>query len=67
MNPHWADDHHMDLEGYIARVNHHLEQMGIDSRPSLDQCVEAWNSQMPARKMAETYRRRLHKSHPKPE
>ena len=67
MNPHWADGHHMDLEGYIARVNHHLEQMGIESGPSLDQYAEAWNSQMPARKLAETYRRRLHKGHPTPD
>jgi hypothetical protein len=57
----------MDLEGYIARVNHLLEEMGIESRPSLDQYAEAWNSQMPARKMAETYRRRLHKSHTTPD
>jgi hypothetical protein len=51
----------MDLDDYVARVNFHLERLGVESRPSLRAYVEAWNNQMPARKMAETYQRRLRK------
>ena len=52
---------HMDITGYVARVDYHFERLGVDSRPPYEAYVEAWNTQMPARKMAETYKRRLHK------
>jgi len=62
MNPKWSEDHHMDLDGYVDRVNYHLDRLGVESRPPLDAYVEAWNNETPARKMAETYKRRLHKT-----
>lgn len=52
----------MDINGYVDRVNYHLERLGLESRPLMDVYVEAWNNQMPARKMAETYKRRFHRS-----
>jgi hypothetical protein len=52
---------HMDITGYVARVDHHFERLGVDSRPTYEAYVEAWNTQMPARKMAETFARRLRK------
>ena len=58
MTANWAEGHHMDLDGYIARVNYHLDRLGVESRPPLEAYAEAWNQQMPARKMAETYKRR---------
>ena len=52
---------HMDITGYVARVDYHFERLGAKSRPPFEAYVEAWNTQMPARKMAETYKRRLRK------
>ena len=49
----------MDITGYVERVNYHFERLGVDSRPPYEAFVEAWNNQMPARKMAETFKRRL--------
>ena len=51
----------MNLTGYIERVEFHLERLGVASRPADQAYVEAWNNQIPARKMAETYKRRLTK------
>jgi len=51
----------MDLTGYVERVDFHLERLGVISRPAPDAYVEAWNNQIPARKMAESYQRRLSK------
>jgi hypothetical protein len=53
--------HHMDLPGYVERVNFHLERLGVTALPPLDAYIAAWNGQMPARKMAESYKRRLAK------
>jgi hypothetical protein len=61
MNQNDSPRHHMDLSGYVERVNFHLERLGVLSRPALDAYVEAWNNQIPARKMDETYKRRLNK------
>ena len=52
-------EHHMDIQGYVNRVNYHFERLGVKFRPPLEAYVEAWNNQMPARKMAETFKRRL--------
>ena len=52
---------HMDITGYVARVDYHFERLGVSSRPPYEAYVEAWNTQMPARKMAETFARRLRK------
>ena len=49
----------MDIDGYVKRVNYHFERLGVGFRPRLEAYVEAWNNQIPARKMAETYKRRL--------
>ena len=58
----------MNLTGYIERVGFHLERLGVASRPADQAYVEAWNNQIPARKMAETYKRRLSKAiNPSPE
>jgi hypothetical protein len=51
----------MDISGYVERVNYHLDRMGEASRPPYEAYVDAWNNQMPARKMAETFKRRLRK------
>ena len=51
----------MDINGYVERVNYHLQRLGVESRPDFQLYLEAWNNQMPARRMAETYQRRLRK------
>ena len=51
----------MDINGYVDRVNFHLERLEEPSRPAYEEYLEAWNNQMPARKMAESYKRRLRK------
>lgn len=52
----------MNFEGYVDRVDFHLDRLGVESRPNQSAYVDAWNNQIPARKMAESYQRRLHKS-----
>lgn len=52
----------MNFEGYVDRVDFHLDRLGVDSQPSQSAYIDAWNNQIPARKMAESYQRRLHKS-----
>jgi hypothetical protein len=51
----------MNFTGYVERVDFHLERLRVISRPPLAAHIEAWNNQIPARKMAEDYRRRLQK------
>ncbi len=51
----------MTFNQYIDRVNFHFERLGVIPRPPLETYVEAWNNQTPARKMAETYLRKLDK------
>lgn len=48
----------MDFNGYVDQVNSHLERLGVTSRPSRQAYLDAWNNQIPARKMAESYQRR---------
>ena len=57
----------MDLAGYVERVNFHLERLGVTSRPPSEVYLDAWNNQIPARKMAETYQRRLSKARNRPD
>lgn len=56
----------MNFEGYVDRVEFHLKRLGVASRPSQQAYVDAWNNQIPARKMAESYQRRLHKDQGEP-
>lgn len=49
----------MNFEGYVDRVEFHLKRLGVDSRPPQQAYIDAWNNQIPARKMAERYQRRL--------
>jgi hypothetical protein len=51
----------MNFPQYVDRVNFHFERLEVNLRPALDAYVEAWNNQMPARKMAESYVRSLSK------
>ena len=51
----------MDLEGFIKQVAFRLDEMGISERPTYAQHVDAWASQVCAKKMAATFKRRLHK------
>ena len=47
----------MDFTGYKERVAFHLDGMGIESRPTDAAFMEAWNSQIPAKKMAQRHAR----------
>ena len=53
----------MDLAGYIARVNEHLDRMGVpvDGRPDEAFYMEAWNSETIAHKLATMIARRWRK------
>ena len=53
----------MDLAGYIARVNEHLDGMGlpVEARPDEAFYMDAWNQQTPARKLAVMISRRRRK------
>ena len=48
----------MTINGYIDRIEFHFERIGVSERPSQKQYVDAWNDQIPAKKMAETFARR---------
>ena len=48
----------MTIEGYIDRIEFHFERLGVSERPTRQQYVDAWNNQIAARKMAETFARR---------
>lgn len=51
----------MDFEGYVDRVEFHLKRLDVDPRPSQQEYLAAWNNQIPAKKMAQSYKRRLRK------
>lgn len=48
----------MTIEGYIDRIEFHFERLGVSERPTRQQYVDAWNHQIPAKKMAQTFARR---------
>lgn len=48
----------MNFQGYIERVEFHFKRLGIKERPTEQEYVDAWNSQIPARKLAERFARR---------
>ena len=48
----------MTIDGYIDRIEFHFERLGVSERPTQKQYVDAWNNQIPAKKMAETFARR---------
>jgi hypothetical protein len=48
----------MTFEGYVERVEFHFNRLGVSARPSQQEYVDAWNNEMPARKMAESFARR---------
>jgi hypothetical protein len=50
----------MDFNGYVDRVNFHLTRMNVDSRPSHQAYMEAYSNQVPPRKLAASYARRIH-------
>lgn len=51
----------MNFAEYVDRVEFHLERLKVVSRPNHESYVAAWNNQIPARKMAESYKRRAGK------
>ena len=51
----------MNLDGYMARVSFLLEGLGVTERPTESEFVAAWASQVCAKKMAATFKRRRHK------
>ena len=53
----------MDLAGYIARVNVHLDRLGVpaDARPDEAFYLDAWNNQTIAHKLATMIARRRRK------
>lgn len=50
----------MDFNGYVDRVNFHLTRLKVESRPSHQAYMEAYNNQVPAKKLASSYARRIH-------
>src|SRR5690606_2161820 len=48
----------MDFRGYVDRIEFHFERLGVTARPSQQDYVNAWNNQIPAKKMAQTFARR---------
>lgn len=48
----------MDFDGYVERVEFHFGRLGIEERPTQQEYVDAWNNQMAAKKLAETFARR---------
>ena len=46
MTPEESTTHHMDLTGYVERVDFHFDRLGVASRPPLEAYVEAWNNQI---------------------
>lgn len=52
----------MNIEGFIDRVDLHLKRLGIEARPTHQEYVNAWNSQVGAKKLAQTFSRRRRKS-----
>lgn len=57
----------MDFEGYVDRVGFHFERLGVAGRPTQQEYVDAWNNQIPAGKLAQTFaRRQRRKLEPQP-
>ena len=48
----------MDFNGYTERVDFHFERLGVTRRPTQQEYIDAWNNQIPAKKLAETFARR---------
>ena len=48
----------MTINGYIDRIEFHFERLAVSERPSQEQYVDAWNNEVPAKKMADTFARR---------
>jgi len=48
----------MDFQGYLDRIEFHFERLGVKARPSEQEYIDAWNNQIPAKKMAQTFARR---------
>lgn len=48
----------MDFQGYVDRIEFHFERLGVTARPSEQEYINAWNNQIPAKKMAQTFARR---------
>jgi 8-oxo-dGTP diphosphatase len=48
----------MSFQGYVDRVAYHLERLGATDRPTQQEYVDAWNNQIPAGTLAQTFIRR---------
>lgn len=48
----------MGFDGYVDRVGFHFQRLGVTDRPTQQEYIDAWNQQMPAKKMAEAFARR---------
>ena len=49
----------MNFEQYVDRVNFHLERLKVEERPTQQNYVDAWNRQLAAKRMAESFSRRV--------
>lgn len=49
----------MDFEGYVDRIAFHFERLDVTERPTQQEYIDAWNNQIPAKKMAQSFARRL--------
>ncbi len=48
----------MDFKGYVDRIEYHFRRLGVIARPSQQEYIAAWNNQIPAKKMAQSFARR---------
>lgn len=48
----------MDFQGYVDRIEFHFKRLGVATRPSQQEYINAWNNQIPAKKMAQSFARR---------
>lgn len=53
----------MTFDGYVERIEFHLERLDVAKRPTRQEYVDAWNNQIPAKKMAGAFARRHGKRH----
>lgn len=51
----------MDFKGYVDRIEFHFDRLGVTERPDQQEYVDAWNNQIPAKKMAQSFARRRRK------
>lgn len=49
----------MNFDGYVERIAFHFERLGVEARPSHREYVDAWNNQVQAKRMAQTFARRI--------